>query len=337
MGIEKRKLRDGTATWRATVYYRRQVVDRATFDTKGAAERWEREQKRKLDRGEALGSEADRTTLAEALNRYTSEVSAKKRGHQQELGRLKWLGKHKLALRPLSTIRGSDIATIRDELSAGGRSPATVTRYLALLSHLFNTARREWGMEALGNPVNLVKKPTVRNARERRLEEGEEAQLLLALSRYDNPWLIPLATLAIETALRKGELLSLQWENINLRKRTAYIPMTKNGESRTIPLSTRAIEILKELPVSLDGRVFATTDNATKLGWIRACARMVDENGIPAPIEDLRFHDLRHEATSRLAEIFAPHELAKITGHKDLKMLMRYYHPRAEDLAKKMG
>lgn len=108
------------------------------------------------------------------------------------------------------------------------------------------------------------------------------------------------------------------------------IRTSENGDSRTAPLSSRAISILEALPKSIDGRVFPITPNAIKMSWGRACKS--------AEIEDFHFHDLRHEATSRLAEKL-PNliELASVTGHKDLQMLKRYYHPRAEDLAKKLG
>lgn len=122
---------------------------------------------------------------------------------------------------------------------------------------------------------------------------------------------------------------------------------TINGEDRTIPLSTTAVTILSTLPRSLSGKVFAITPDALTRAFTRAVSRSrkkYEEKCREASMEtndahlaDLHFHDLRHEATSRLADIFEAHELAKVTGHKDLKMVLRYYHPRAEDLAKKLG
>ena len=140
----------------------------------------------------------------------------------------------------------------------------------------------------------------------------------------------PLVRFAIETAMRQGEMLSLRWEHVDLRTRTAHLEDTKNGEARTVPLSSRAAAVLEVLPHSIDGRVFPISAQAVKRAWGRACRR--------AGIEGLHFHDLRHEATSRLAERL-PNliELAAVTGHKDPRMLKRYYHPRAADLAKKLG
>lgn len=135
--------------------------------------------------------------------------------------------------------------------------------------------------------------------------------------------------LALETAMRRGELLALRWEYVDLKRRVLHLPETKNGTSRDVPLSTKAVAVLEGLPRHITGRVFDTSETAITEGFQRAAKR--------ACIPDFRFHDLRHEATSRLAEKLQMHELGKVTGHKSPRMLMRYYHPRAEDLAKKLG
>ena len=160
---------------------------------------------------------------------------------------------------------------------------------------------------------------------------GEEARLLEACQQARNPWLLPIVQLALETAMRQGELIRLRWEHIDLNRRTAHLPDTKNGESRTVPLSTTAVRVLRALPRSLHGQVFpGVTTEAIKRAYIRAVRR--------AGIEDLRFHDLRHEATTRLFEKgLNIMEVASITGHKDLRMLRRYTHLKAEDLAIKLG
>ncbi len=130
--------------------------------------------------------------------------------------------------------------------------------------------------------------------------------------------------------MRRGELLALRWENVDTKKRTAYLPMTKNGDARTVPLSSRAVSVLETLPRSIEGHVFPISENALKLAFVRAVK--------VAGIKDLHFHDLRHKATSRLAEKLSNVlELSAVTGHKDLRMLKRYYHPRAADLARKLG
>ena len=130
--------------------------------------------------------------------------------------------------------------------------------------------------------------------------------------------------------MRRGELLSLAWEGVNLDLRVAHLDMTKNGSKRDVPLSSDAITLLRSLPHDISGNVFPLTVASLRGLWNRACRR--------AGITDLHFHDLRHEATSRFFEKgLNVMEVATITGHKDLRMLQRYTHLRAEDLAKKLG
>lgn len=315
-----------------------------TFARRADAEAWARAQESEMDRGVWRDrSSADSTTLYALLDRYAKDVAPTKKGADVELLRLRTLARDDLARFKLSALSPLVLADWRDRRLSSGCAGATVRRELDVLSALFNWARREL-MIAVENPVAGIRRPPPSRARDRRFEDGEEARLMAALEdgpgvREDgkqyrqgtrNPWIRPVVELAIETAMRRGELLALAWENINLSKRTAYLPDTKNGETRTVPLSSRAIAVLSGLPRSIDGRVFPVTTNALKLAFERAVRR--------AGIEDFHFHDLRHEATSRLAEKL-PNliELASVTGHKDLRMLKRYYHPRAEDLALKLG
>jgi integrase len=171
--------------------------------------------------------------------------------------------------------------------------------------------------------------PTISNARDRRLEGDEEKRLLAALDASRGKHLKSVVLLALETAMRRGEILALRWEYVDLKRRVLHLPQTKNGNSRDVPLSTKAVAVLDALPRHITGRVFDTSETAITEGFQRAAKRA----GIP----DFRFHDLRHEATSRLAEKLQMHELGKVTGHRSPRMLMRYYHPRAEDLARKLG
>jgi integrase len=146
-----------------------------------------------------------------------------------------------------------------------------------------------------------------------------------------NPWIKPLVRLALLTAMRRGELLALEWQHVDLMRRVAVLPMTKNGDARSVPLSSEAVALLGTLASSArPGRVFPTTAMALRKAFERACER--------ANIRDLHFHDLRHTATTRMSALL-PNviELAAVTGHRDLRMLQRYYHPRAEDLARKLG
>jgi integrase len=142
--------------------------------------------------------------------------------------------------------------------------------------------------------------------------------------------MIPIVSFALETAMRQGEILSLRWSDIDLIKRTAHLDTTKNGDRRTVPLSTRAVQILQQLPRSIDGKVFQIQKANLHKHFTNGCKR--------AEIDDLHFHDLRHTAITNMASKFSNIlELSAVTGHRQLSMLKRYYHPKAEDLALKLG
>lgn len=298
-----------------------------TFRTRIDAEAWARKVESELERGIWRDSaEADRTTLTAALSRYGREITAHKRSRNREDSILRIWGEHKISKLALSRINGESLAKVRDEWTRLGYAPATILRRFSVLSHLFAIATKEWGMVTLVNPVRLVRLDQVNNERTRRVS-GDELDAIC--SATGSPELGALARLAVETAMRRGELCGLRWEHIDLQARTAHLPHTKNGHTRDVPLSTHAVTILRDLPRRIDGAVFGMRPDSVSQAFNRAVKR--------AGLEDLHFHDLRHEATSRLAEVFQAHELAKITGHRDLRMVLRYYHPRAADLAKKLG
>ncbi len=347
--------------WQAIVRRKGYPEQSRTFELEADAKAWARSVEVEIDRGSFVSRrESESTTLREALQRYQREVTAKKRGVEQERYRIKALLTLPLAARTLAAVRGAEVAKFRDEELERGLAPSSVMKSLALLSHLFETARKEWGIE-VDNPVKKISKPKVDNARERRLNVEEERYLLAALDDPGdavkikdgdrrNEWTPKIARWAIETAMRQGEILSLDWLHVDLVKRTAHLPETKNGSARTVPLSSAAVDLIRpagNVTTLRKGKVFPTTASALKQSFSRAVARgrrlyVTDcerEGREPEPgfLEDLTFHDLRHEATSRLAEKLQMHELMRVTGHKDTRMLARYYHPRAEDLAKKLG
>lgn len=273
--------------------------------------------------------EAARTTIKDLAKRYREELLPKQRGQRQEDSRLKVVEK-KFGDYNLCAVNIAMVAKWRDELTSRDLAPQTVQHYLAVLNRLYKAAERDFGIPLpLGNPVSNVRMPTISNARERRMEGDEETRLMVELEASRGRHLKSVVLLALETAMRRGELLALRWEYVDLKRRVLHLPETKNGTSRNVPLSTRAVAVLEGLPRNISGQVFGTSETAITEGFQRAAKR--------AGIADFRFHDLRHEATSRLAEKLQMHELGKVTGHKSPRMLMRYYHPRAEDLARKLG
>ena len=319
----------GPYQWQAQVRKKGQPLQTKTFETRALAEQWARAIEVEMDRGVFVSrAEAESTTLKELLERYLVEVTPLKKGAVPETNRLRALMRLPLARHYVAGIRGVDIARYRD-VRLQTVSSGTVKRDLVLLGHVFEVARKEWGIH-VHNPVRDIKLPADGKPRDRRLQAGEENRLLTACREARNPHLMPIVKLALETAMRQSELIHLRWEHIDLNRRTAHLPDTKNGEARTVPLSTTAVEVLRALPRSLHGDVFpGLTTEAIKRAYIRAVRR--------SEIEDLGFHDLRHEATTRLFEkCLNIMEVASITGHKDLRMLRRYTHLKAEDLARKL-
>lgn len=319
----------GDYQWQAQVRRRGYPLQTKTFETRKDAEAWVRMVEREMDSGAFVSrAAAERTTIAEIAARYRDELLPQQKGRRQEASRLKAV-EEKFGTYNLSAVTPAMVAKWRDDLSKK-LSPQTVQHYLAVLNRLYKAAARDFGIPLpLGNPVATVRMPTISNARDRRLEGDEEKRLLAALDASRGKHLKSVVLLALETAMRRGEILALRWEYVDLKRRVLHLPETKNGSSRDVPLSTKAVAVLDALPRHITGQVFDTSATAITEGFQRAAKRA----GIP----DFRFHDLRHEATSRLAEKLQMHELGKVTGHKSLRMLMRYYHPRAEDLAKKLA
>lgn len=312
---------------------------------KREAEAWARMVESEMDRGVFVSrSESEQTTLDECLERYSVEITPHKKGAEAEMSKIRILRAHAISQRFMAQIRSADIAAYRDERLKVVKS-ATVHRELALLSNLFSIARKEWGMENLANPVQLVRKPKLPNGRDRRLLTGE---LEAIVAESESAELGAIILLAVETAMRRSELLGLDWKLINLKNRYLKLPDTKNGEGRTVPLSTTAVKLLEKLPRRISGRVFTMRGDSVTQAFTRARERArknyldschaQGERPVADFLENLTFHDLRHEATSRFFEKgLNPIEAASVTGHKDLRMLKRYTHLKAEELAKKLG
>jgi len=313
-----------------------------SFNSRAEARAWATVIESEIERGVFIDrTEAEKNTFGDLLRRYLTEVSSQKKGHESEHCRISSLLLDPIAQIKAAGLSGKIMADWRDR-RLKKVSGSTTNRDLSLISHVINVARKEWGIH-IENPIAMIRRPPENRARKRRLEFGEEERLLaeLELSTRSsngcfedggthNPWIRPLVILAIETAMRRGELLSLRWSDVFIADCFVRLNDTKNGESRDVPLSIRAHNILTNLPRHISGRVFPVTADAVKKVYVRAVER--------AGLVDLHFHDLRHEATSRIAEkLDNVLELSAVTGHKTLSMLKRYYHPRAKDLARKLG
>lgn len=314
--------------WQAIVRRKGHPTQTKSFTLRKDAEKWARLQERLLDAGEWVDrKEAEQTSLGNLLKRYSREISVTKRGAKVEIIRLESLCRTKLAQHSVAAISGQLLANWRDD-RLNEVSPSTVTRELQLLGHVFTVAIREWGYGLNANPVSLIRKPTPNKARDRVLSQEEKKALLAALNSCRNPWIKPVVIFAMETAARRGEILSLSWLDVDLKRCTAKVD-GKTG-TRTIPLSPACVGLLRSLPHSLDGRVFPVTVEALKQAYERAVSR--------AGLQDFTFHDLRHDALTRLARKgLNVLELRAISGHTTANMLQRYVSIDAGELASKLA
>jgi len=331
-------------TWKAVVRKRGWPVTIKTFRTKRDAADWARSAEDEMVRGVYINrAGAERLLFDKALDGYLAEVSASKRpstayGESRKAKALK----KKFDAYSLAAITPDLVAEYRDERLAAGKSADTVRLELALLSHLFTIAIKEWRLGLIYNPVSNIRKPAPGKGRDRRLGADEEKTLLRACDRHSNPMLGWIVRVALYTGMRAGEIKGLTRRQVNLDNRTIHLTETKNGSSRTVPLTREAVAVLRLAlnnpvrPIDTDLIFFGEPgrDKVRRPYEFRpAWHRMLKQAGI----KGLRFHDLRHEAVSRLVEAgLGDQEVATISGHKSMQMLRRYTHLRAEDLVSRL-
>jgi integrase len=333
-----------TATgWRAEIYVKG-TRDSATFDTKAAAQHWALKRETEI-RSITSGAGSKTHTVGDVLNDYRDKISPTKRGERWERLRLDLIGKKEIEGRPFAKIKLADlrpthIAAWRD-LRLREVSGASVSREMSLLSHALDVAQKEWGW-LTSNPMKGVKRPADSPPRDRLISPKEIEAVTLALGFQEGlPIGLPSQRVAvaflfaIETAMRSGEILGLTSRTVDLEKRVAYLPLTKNGAARNVPLSTRAVELLALLPVVEEGAsLFSLSDKSRDALFRKARDKAFAQ--VPKD-ERLTFHDTRHEAITRLAKKLQPLDLARMTGHTDLNELLTYYNETAADIAARLG
>jgi len=331
-------------TWKAIVRKRGWPTTIKTFRTKRDAQDWARRTEDEMVRGVYIDrAESDRLLLKQALDRYLGEVSATKKPstHSAERHKAKAL-KAELGDYSLAAITPDLVAGYRDKRLEAGKSASTVRLELSLLSHLFTIAIKEWRVGLVYNPVANIRKPAPPQGRNRRLTAEEERKLLQACDGHSNPMLGWIVRIALYTGMRAGEIKSLTRSQVNLDKRLVYLTETKNGSARTVPLTREAVAVFRaalDTPLRPDDTDLVFFGEPGRDGIRRpyefrpAWHRILKETGI----RGFRFHDLRHEAVSRLVEAgLGDQEVSAISGHKSMQMLKRYTHLRAEDLVERL-
>lgn len=310
-----------------------------TFPNKASAQEWADKRQAEL-RSIDSGHGSKTHTVGNVLDDYQQKISPTKRGERWEKLRLDLIGRKEIDGRPFRDIRLADlkpshIAAWRDA-RAREVAGSSVSREMSLMSHAFEVARKEWGW-LVHDPMKDVRRPPDNPPRDRLIPDKEIERITLALG-YQEGMPVALSSqrvavaflLAIETAMRSGEILGLTSDTVDFDKRVAHLPMTKNGGARDVPLSTRAVELLKMLPDVEEGTPLFALSPALRDALFRKAKEK-------AGITDLTFHDTRHEAITRLAKKLQPLDLARMTGHTNLSELLTYFNATAEDIARRLG
>ena len=315
--------------------------DSRTFPNKASAQEWA--DRRQAEMRSIIGGEGSKThTVGDVLDDYQRKVSPTKRGERWEKLRLDLIGRKEIEGKPfrdfrLADLKPSHIAAWRDA-RAREVAGSSVSREMSLLSHALEVARKEWGW-LVHDPMKDVRRPADNPPRDRLITDKEIERITLALGYQEGmPVALPSQRvavaflLAIETAMRSGEMLGLTSDLVDIDKRIAHLPptITKNGCARDVPLSTRALELLKMLPGVEEGQPLFALAPASRDALFRKAKEK-------AGIADLTFHDTRHEAITRLAKKLQPLDLARMTGHTNLQELLTYYNETAESIAQRLG
>lgn len=315
--------------WRAQVMVEGTRVGKL-FETRREAAQWAADKERETLQPEvSVGAQP----LSVALKKYADSVSVTKAGERWERVRLDCLAKDQLAAIPCAQVSAPHIAAWRDR-RLQEVAPSSVNRELNLLSSVFEKMRKEWHWCSV-NPVRDVDRPKNPRPRDRRISADEIDRILITLG-YDEAQPIVTAQqeiglsflLSLETAMRLGEVMALERRHLYLRERYLHVEKSKNGDSRDVPLTTRAIELLERV-ANRKGLLLRCGAMQASVLFGRAVKR--------AGIKDLTYHDSRHEAITRLARRLDVLDLARMIGHRDLKSLQIYYNATASEIAARLG
>jgi len=337
-------VRAPSKAWKAVIRRKGWPTVSKSFRTRRDAEDWARRTEDEMIRGVHIKrSPSESMTIDAALDRYLTEVTPTKRSSTQSAERMRAKQlKKSLGGYSLASLSPDIVAKYRDGRLTVGKSPSTVRLELAMLGHLYTIAIKEWGLGLVYNPVASIRRPAPAPGRNRRLSWSEARRMLKSCDAHSNPMLAWIVRIALYSCMRQGEILSLTRDQVDLGRRIVRLTETKNGSARTVPLSKRAVRVFRQAlsnpiqPAGTSliffgepGRDGKRRPYRTNRVWAVALER--------ADIVNLHFHDLRHEAISRLVESgLSDQEVAAISGHKSMQMLKRYTHLRAEDLVARL-
>jgi integrase len=315
-----------------------------TFKTRIEAVKWARKIETEIDQGVIKPNKtlANRMldkelSFGEAAEHYIKNHSIHKRNYKTEAGTIRTLIRH-WGQEHVQGIDKAKVFALRDDLLARGRSGDTVNHYYSAISKIYQMLQSEWST-AVNNPIKGLKRLPANPSRTKRVSGEVERVLLTACTQSKSPLLLPIVHIALQTGMRRGEIMRIRWVDVDLAQRRIYLHQTKNGCPRQVPLTQAAVKVLSDLPHYSPDLVFPMRMDELRRYFEGAVKRARDlwgNDGIN-PFDDLRLHDLRHEALSRLSDAgLNVIELAHISGHKTLAMLARYTHPSHEAIFSKL-
>jgi integrase len=315
-----------------------------TFSTRIEAVKWARKIETEIDQGVIKPSKTlanhmldKQLSFGEAAEHYIKNHSIHKRNCKTETGTIRTLIRH-WGNEHVQSIDKTKVFAMRDDLLSRGRSGDTVNHYYNAISKIYQMLQTEWSM-TVDNPIKGMKRLPANPSRTKRINGETETALLLACEQSTSKLLKPIVQFAIETGMRRGEFMGLKWPDIDLANRRAFLHITKNGEPRQVPLTLKAVQILNEMKGKHPDRVFPLSMDALRRYFERAVKTAKNNWSVGGinPFDDLRMHDARREALSRLSDAgLNVIELSHISGHKTLSMLSRYVRPSHEALLSKL-
>ena len=305
------------------------TIKTKSFKSKSIARKWAQQQETKIELGLISHKRHEPKSFREILSRYLDVETPKKSNPEGEAYVIRSFLKCKWVNKSIDSLRSIDIAEYRDWRLRSVK-PSTVHRHFAILKHACRVADREWDWET---PIHLFERVQIKKSQPRpiqRISDTKIEKLINTASLFRNETMGRLITLAVETALRRSELLSLSWDGVDFERLEVNVHKTKNGFPRVIPINIKTLELLKEMKKgSSFANVFQLSPNAVRLSFNRIRKR--------SRLENIRFHDLRHEGISRFFEMgLTLPEVASLSGHRTLSQLSRYAHPRISSIHQKL-
>ena len=328
-------------SYRVRIYRKNNNSICKSFTSEYEALQWLKVTKAQLELGlyqePVIHSKSPMTSFRDAAIHYMKTHSIHKKIVRSETYRLQILIKRwgDLSVEKIDKLA---VLALRDDLLKMERSGETINHYFNTISKLFQMLEGDWDI-SIPNPIKGIKRMPRPLGRTKRVNAKMEEHLLASCYELSMPLLASIIQFAIQTGMRRGELMGLKWADIDIPNRRAYLHTSKNGEPRQVPLSKGAIAVLQSLNKEDVGQVFPMSLNVLRNQFNSARAHSKEhwnDSGFN-PFGDLRFHDLRHEAISRMSDLgLNVIELASVSGHKTLGMLKRYTHPSHDAIFQKL-